>query len=92
MENFFKWLINSSENPKEVSMTIRGIALSYLPLLATFFNEVGIVNIEADLVAYVVIVTAVLGSLLTIVGLVRKIYNTYSGNEVVTFVAKKKKK
>lgn len=90
LRKLFKWLINSSENPKEVSMTVRGIIVSYIPLLAVFMSELGFIGIDKDINAYAITITAGLGILLTVIGLIRKLYNTYADSKIVTFKAKKK--
>lgn len=86
---FFNWLVMSSENPEEASMTIRGILVLALPTLVAFLKDAGVNIAEGDIAHYVIIATAVLGALLTVVGVARKLYNTYADKKVVTFTAKK---
>lgn len=90
MKKFLNWLVLSSEDPKEISLTIRGIAVSFLPLIVSFLNDLGVGNLEGQVLSFIVATTAVLGILLTVVGIVRKIYNTYGSKEVVIFTKTKK--
>jgi len=91
MSKFLKWLVLSSENPKEVALTIEGIIVSFVPGLLFFLEGMGVSVLEKDIVAIITIVIGAIGLLLTIIGLIRKLINTFSAEEVVVFKAKKKK-
>lgn len=88
---FLNWLVLSSENPQETAMTIKGIFVLQIPLVLTFLEQAGIHVEQSQVIQYVTMITGFFGALLTVVGLVRKLINTYSDKKVVTFVAEKKK-
>lgn len=91
MNKFFKWIVLSSEDPKQVALTIRGIIVLSIPTIIGLLGDAGINVMEGAVMQYVAIVTALLGAFLAFVGLIRKLYNTYSEEEVVVFKTKKKK-
>jgi hypothetical protein len=92
MNQFFKWLVLSSENPKEVALTIKGIVMMFVPALIGFLGDMGLDLAQIDVVFYITLATSCIGAALTLVGLVRKLINTFGEKEIVTFTAKKKKK
>jgi hypothetical protein len=86
---FLNWLVFSSENPQETAMTIQGILVLQIPLVISFLQTAGINIVESQVKAYVTMAIGVMGAILTIVGIVRKLINTYSDKEVVVFTKKK---
>lgn len=86
---FLNWLVFSSENPQETAMTIQGILVLQIPLVISFLQTAGINIVETQVTAYVTMSIGVMGAILTIVGIVRKLINTYSDKEVVVFTKKK---
>lgn len=92
MNKFFKWLVLSSENPKEVALTIRGIIILSLPTIVELLNEAGIHALDEKGVQIAVLVTSLFGALLVVIGMIRKLVNTFSAEKVVVFKAKKKGK
>tara|TARA_R110000868_G_scaffold175724_3_gene412912 strand:- start:1620 stop:1895 length:276 start_codon:yes stop_codon:yes gene_type:complete len=91
MEKFFKWLVLSSDNPKEVALTIKGITMMFIPSLIGFLGDLGLNIAQSDVVFYITLATSSIGAALTLVGLVRKLINTFGEKEIVAFKAKKKK-
>lgn len=91
MNKFFKWLVLSSENPKEIALTIRGIIVVAIPGIVELLNEAGVHILEGEIAHYVIMITALFGAVLTVIGLIRKLYNTFGEKEVVAFKAMKKK-
>lgn len=89
---FLNWLVFSSENPQETAMTIQGILVLQIPLVISFLQTAGINIVESQVTAYVTMAIGAMGAILTIIGLVRKLYNTYSDKEVVVFTKKKTSK
>jgi hypothetical protein len=90
MSKFVKWLVMSSENPKEFSLTIQGILALQLPLIFGFIQEMGVEVNEPEVVKIILAVVAGLGALIALTGLVRKIINTFTAKKVVVFTAEKK--
>ncbi len=86
---FLNWLVFSSENPQETAMTIQGILVLQIPLVISFLQTAGINIVESQVTAYVTMAMGAMGAILTIIGLVRKLINTYSDKEVVVFTKKK---
>lgn len=86
---FLNWLVFSSENPQETAMTIQGILVLQIPLVISFLQTAGINIVESQVTAYVTMAMGAMGAILTIVGIVRKLINTYSDKEVVVFTKKK---
>ena len=86
---FLNWLVFSSENPQEIAMTIQGILVLQIPLVISFLQTAGINIVESQVTAYVTMAIGAMGAILTIIGLVRKLINTYSDKEVVVFTKKK---
>lgn len=75
MKNFLNWLIYSSENPEQFSLTIKGLlvtnAVIILALIKQFFG------VEIPMESYVEIVgvgVASLGMILVGLGMMRKLY------------------
>lgn len=91
MNTFLKWIVMSSENPKQVALTIRGIIVLSIPTIIGLLGDAGIHVMEGEVMQYVAVVTALLGAFLAIVGLVRKLINHFGEEEVVVFKTKKKK-
>lgn len=91
MNSFFKWLVLSSEDPKQVALTIRGIIVLSIPTIIALLGDAGIKVMEGDVMHVVVIGTSILGSVLAVIGLIRKLVNHFSAEKVVVFKAKKKK-
>ena len=92
MNNFFKWLVLSSENPKEVALTIQGVLVAAVPGAVMFLDQMGVKVLQNNIVDVIVIAVSAVGLLLTVVGLIRKLINTFGPQDIVVFKAKKKGK
>lgn len=75
MEKFINWIVFSSENPKQVAMTIRGLLVAQVPLVLSFLHEMNIVSYDSIITKAIITGTASLGILLVVVGMVRKLLN-----------------
>ena len=80
-KTIFQWFVYSSQNPSELSLTLKG----FIPLLLLL----GVGNIippataqsfADSLVALVVGAGQLISAAITMLGLIRKIYNSFSGN------------
>lgn len=87
---FLKWLIYSSENPENFSLTIKGALLTAIPVIIMIAEQFQFTLDPTKLQSYSNSMVIIATGAITLVGIVRKLYNNYSGNEVVTFVKKKK--
>lgn len=76
LKKVYKWLVVSSANPKEVSATIKGVLILALPQVLILAQSFGL-QIENN-VAMGILERSVtiLGAVLAIFGLIRKVYNT----------------
>lgn len=92
MDKFLNWLVFSSENPNNVALTIKGILLMAVPVVIDMLKQFGVQFAEQRAVDIISSAVIVISSLLTLIGLVRKLINTFSDKEVVVFTKDKKKK
>ncbi len=92
MKNFLKWLVFSSENPKEVALTIEGIIVIAIWGIIQLLIEAGVHWFDGKVIHIIVLFIALYGAVLAIAGLIRKVSNTLGSKEIVMFKAKKKRK
>lgn len=88
---FINWLVYSSEDPSNFSLTLKGIVATIFPIVILLIQQLGFTLDTGKAEAFVLSVIAICTTAITLIGAIRKIYNTMSQKEVVTFVAKKKK-
>jgi hypothetical protein len=90
---FLQWLILSSVDPKSKSLAVKGILLSIIPyvIFLSGFTNIAVPDSDtlvvlADLFASIVqIVLTAVSLIVTLVGIIRKIYMTLEGtNKVLT--------
>lgn len=74
MKSFYNWLLVSSANPENTSMTIKGILLQYVSVIIASMAVLGVPLMDTQLIHYIDVGCAILGGLLGIFGLGRKIY------------------
>ena len=80
MNTFFNWLTRSSVDPENTALTVKGLLLANVSTIL-FVLQLLHINWSADQVSHEIqVVTVVIGILLSIVGLVRKLYITFSSN------------
>ena len=75
MNKILNWIVLSSENPEKVSMTVRGILLTWVAMALFVSQFLGLDFSEAKASYIVQDVTALVGAVMLAVGLVRKIVN-----------------
>lgn len=92
MKKIIDWLVYSSENTENMSLTIKGILSSVLPLGLLLANQLGLTLDPEQVDAFVLSALTVFTTSVALFGLIRKIVNTYKGKEVVTFVKAAKPK
>ena len=94
MKKLFTWLVFSSENPANFSLTLKGIVASILPIALLLINQLGFsldgVNVEQFVLSAITVLTTVV----TLFGAIRKVINSFSETKTVAFQvpAKKSKK
>lgn len=87
---FINWLVYSSENPSSFSLTLKGIVATIFPIVIMLVQQLGFTFDTGKVEAFILSIIAICTTAITLVGAVRKIYNTMSDKKVVTFVAEKK--
>lgn len=73
MKRFIQWLVQSSADPKNVSLTVRGALIGIIPILLFFAGQLQLGWTEADIVELIEHITVIISSFFIIVGMVRKI-------------------
>lgn len=76
MKQFLTWLVISSSNPNNVSMTVRGALLANVAIIISILQLLGINWSEAELVQFIELFSATVGSILMIFGFIRKVILT----------------
>lgn len=88
MKNFINWLVYSSENPQSFSLTLKGAVATLLPVVILLVQQLGFTLDVANTEAFILSVISILTTAVTLIGLIRKLINTYLGKEVVVFTKK----
>lgn len=91
MKNFLKWLAYSSENPEKFSLTLKGTLLTAIPVIIMIADNLHFTLNAGKLEEMSITIVSICTGVITLYGLGRKLYNTYSDKEVVTFTKTKKK-
>lgn len=76
LKKVYKWLVISSANPTQTSMTVKGILLALVPQIVIMVNIFGVEVPQTHALELVDGFTQLIGIWLTIFGLLRKISNT----------------
>lgn len=90
MKKFIAWVIYSSENPENFSLTIKGALATILPVVVLLVQQLGFTLDSSETEAFALSVIAIITTALTLIGLIRKLVNTFRGKEAVAFVKTKK--
>lgn len=91
MKKIIDWVLLSSADPRQMSLTIKGILVSLVPVIIAVLNLTGVEMSSEGLESVINTITAivfllgtVVSALMTIAGLMRKIVTTVVGeNEVL---------
>lgn len=91
MKKIIDWLVKSSADKEKTSLTVKGVLTGLIPVVIVLANltSVDISNEQLASVidaisALVFLVSGIVSALMTISGLLRKIYTTITGrNEVI---------
>jgi len=76
INKFLTWLVVSSANPNEFSMTLKGLLITNIGVIM-FILHICNISLSMDQVTNLIgLVTGFCGSALLVVGLIRKIYLT----------------
>lgn len=68
-----KWY-NSSKNPEELSLTIKGMLVMYIPIIITTGNLLGYDLTETQISNYISNFSLFVASAMVVIGFLRKIY------------------
>ena len=77
MKFFWNWLATSSADPSEVALTVKGYMTSIVPVLMFVIHNPSLSDLPNDVYALVLGVFAVYSAVAVVVGIVRKLYNTF---------------
>lgn len=65
--------LGSSTNPEELSLTIKGVLLSLVPILVVILGSFGVSVVQTDLVEFINAIFAVVSACIIAYGLGRKL-------------------
>lgn len=91
MKKLFTWLVYSSENPENFSLTLKGAALTLLPVALLLANQLGFSLDGVNAEQFVLSVITVCTTAITLIGAIRKVINTFNGTKTVAFQVPVKK-
>lgn len=91
MKKIFEWLVYSSENPENFSLTLKGAALTLLPVALLLANQLGLSLDGVNAEQFVLSVITVCTTAITLIGAIRKVINTINGTKTVAFQVPVKK-
>jgi len=91
MKKLFTWLVYSSENPENFSLTLKGAALTLLPVALLLANQLGLSLDGVNAEQFVLSVITVCTTAITLIGAIRKVINTFNGTKTVAFQVPVKK-
>ena len=76
MGNFISWLLASSADPEAVGMTVKGVLVLLVPLIARFFglDDASSNALVDGIVQLTVAAFTLVGVAMAVFGLIRKIY------------------
>lgn len=84
INKYIDWLVNSSKNPENLSLTIKGLLVAVLPMLIILSKMLGFETSEGDMKAMIDMIESIIilglgivSSAMTIYGFGRKIYLTF---------------
>lgn len=86
MQKFISWLVYSSENPENFSLTLKGAVATLLPVVILLASQLGFSLDGSNVEQYILSAITIFTTAITLFGLVRKLVNTFKEKEVVTFV------
>lgn len=85
IKTFLKWLFQSSENPSQIALTLKGVIVAAIPWIVTvagFFHvqvaSTDIASIGNSIVILVQASLTAIGAGIAIYGFVRKLINTFA--------------
>ncbi len=73
---FFNWLVQSSNDPTQVALTVKGLAAGVLPVALVVLHGANLAPLPDELYIFVVVALGIVSGLIAIYGIIRKIYFT----------------
>lgn len=70
-------ILGSSKNPESIALTIKGALVSLVPLLVIIFTNYNIDITSDEIMEVINAIFAVVGSIMVMWGIVRKVYYKY---------------
>lgn len=84
-KKFINWLVQSSENPSQISLTVKGAIATTIPWLVTFgglfhltaLTSANLTPLGVAIVAFIQATLSAIGAGIFLYGLARKLINTF---------------
>lgn len=78
MNSFVEWLVKSSKDPAKTALTLKGILVTFLPLVVVALKFFGLEIVDPNALAgqiesFLVLFFGAVGSVMALIGLARKI-------------------
>ena len=80
---FWQWVLTSSANPQEASLTVKGWMTTILPVLMFVAHNPNLNTLPDDVYSFVMAALGLVAGFMTVWGLARKIYLTVIGKPIV---------
>jgi uncharacterized membrane protein len=77
MKKLFTWLVYSSENPENFSLTLKGAVATLLPVALLLAQQLGFSLDGSNIEQYILSAITVLTTAITLFGLIRKMVNHF---------------
>ncbi len=79
IKRIIRWIVKSSEDPEKISLTLRGLASTIIPMLVLFnFGTLPDINMFVDgIILLIVLLAGGITWFVTFYGLIRKFKNTW---------------
>lgn len=85
MKNILNWLIYSSENPENFSLTLKGAVATIFPIAILLIQQLGFSLDTQNAQEFILSIITVCTTIITLFGAIRKVINTFSNKKTVAF-------
>lgn len=81
MNRFLNWLVASSANPEQFSLTLKGILIANIGVIMFIIHQANLSYTVDQITVVISTFTALVGGILTVIGLLRKMYLSLKKND-----------
>lgn len=81
MNRFLNWLVVSSSNPEQFSLTLKGILIANIGVIMFIIHQANLSYTVDQITVVISTFTALVGGILTVIGLLRKMYLSLKKND-----------